>query len=162
MSKTWLWIFVAMVVVAGMTYSGCSKGAKKDAGAAPATEQPAAPASEDAGAAPAAEQPAAENEDAAADEPTEYTFAALCDKLVKETKAVNSAAFTADLEKQTKDGCMAGSQAYSASPKATEAIGAFTKVIFDNCKGKSGQDWLQCYGSEGEAAGKAAADAMMN
>ncbi len=108
---------------------------------------------------------AAANEKAAAPaagEPAgEFTFDALCGKLVAETKASLGSAFTADMENQTKSGCMAASDAYKSSPKAAEALTAFTKHILTACNGKAGKDWLACYGNESAAAGQAAATAAL-
>ncbi|MEW6201596.1 MAG: hypothetical protein AB1546_06455 [bacterium] len=102
--------------------------------------------------APAAEAPAAGKG---------FTFEALCDKLIAETKASIGSAYNSQMENQTRTGCMAAADAYKASPKASEAMTAFSKHIFTACEGKGGQEWLTCYGNESAAAGQAAANAMM-
>lgn len=146
MQRKWMWILVAFIMAAGLTMAGCSKAPKKEAApAAPAAEEPAAPA---------AEQPAAPA-------PTEYTFEGLCDKLIAETRAANSAAFTDDMAKQTRDGCLMAKKAYEASPKADAAMAAFSEAILKACEGKTGEDWVRCYADQAQAAGQAAADAMM-
>lgn len=111
------------------------------------------------GAAPAAGAAGAGKPAAAAG--GKYTFGALCDKLIAETKAISGAAYTADMANQTRNGCMAAADAYKASPKAEQAMGTFAKHILTACESKSGQDWLRCYGEQAGAAGQAAAHEMM-
>ena len=89
-----------------------------------------------------------------------YTFEALCDKLIAETKASIGSAFSGDMANQTRSGCMAAAESYKSSPKAAEAMSAFSKHILVACNGKSGQDWLGCYANESAAAGQAAAAKM--
>lgn len=150
-----------VLMLAGVLSMGCSNAGKKAPAEEPAAvEQMDEHAGHNMEAAPAAEEADAPAEEAADAPAQEYTFSALCDKVVAETKAGNEY-FTDQLAQQTKDGCMQGAKAYEASPKATEAMAAFTKVVFDNCAGKSGQDWVMCYANQGEAAGKAAVEAMM-
>lgn len=91
----------------------------------------------------------------------EYSYEALCAKLVEETKATVGESYTDDAANNTLAGCMAGADAYKVSPKGTQAIEAFTKHIFTACKGKNADDWMECYTNEAMAAGQAAANAMM-
>lgn len=157
-------VLMCVVMLAGVLSMGCSNAAKKSEAPAPAVEQTEEPAMDhDMGNMDMNHEGMEEEmqeEETAAAPVQEYTFSALCDKVVAETKAGNEY-FTDELAQQTKDACLQGSKAYEASPKATEAMAAFTKIIFDNCKDKSGTDWVMCYANQGEAAGKAAADAMM-
>jgi hypothetical protein len=143
----WQLMFVALALVAGIAFAGCSKKPAAPATPPAATEQaaPAAPAADKAAPAKAAGD--------------EYNFHALCTKLVDETKAMNGAIFTAALEKKAMDNCMTAEKKYENDPKAQAIMTAYVKTIMDACKDKSGQQWLACYGAEAQNATKAATDA---
>ncbi|HOY63234.1 MAG TPA: hypothetical protein PLK80_07285 [bacterium] len=89
------------------------------------------------------------------------TLESLCNKLTLETKNTVGAAYTSELENQTRTSCLAAADAYKSSPKADAAISVFVGYIMDACDGKSGQDWIACYSSQAAAAGQAAANEMM-
>jgi hypothetical protein len=89
------------------------------------------------------------------------TLASLCDKLSLETKNTVGAAYTSEMENQTRTSCLTAADAYKSSPKADAAISVFVGHIMNACEGKSGQDWISCYSNEAAAAGQAAANEMM-
>ena len=146
--KEWRFALITLVLAVGISFAGCSKKVTKTAPEAPLPPSAAA---------------AQKNTETAASEakPAEmdFTFEALCNKLVSETKAANSAVFTAALEKQSHDGCMAASKGDEKTPKAHATMVAYIKTIMTACAGKSGAEWLACYGAQVPNGAKAAMDA---
>ena len=147
----WQMMLVVLLMAAGIAFAGCSK--KADKTAAPVATENAVPAT-------AGNNAAAADKTAPAPAPVdEYNFRALCTKVVSETKAMNGAVFTAVVEKKAMDSCMDAEKNYKDDPKAQAVMTAYVKAIMDACKGKSGQQWMACYGAESQNAAKAATDA---
>ncbi|MFH1538657.1 MAG: hypothetical protein ABIH66_06845 [bacterium] len=92
----------------------------------------------------------------------EYSFEALCAKLVDEMKASAGGSLAEDAANDTLATCMTGADAYKAAPKGKQAIEAFTKNIFTACEGKSADAWVECYGNQAMEASQAAMNAMMH
>jgi hypothetical protein len=145
----WQLMFVALVMMAGIAFAGCSKKAEK--AAAPA----APPVAAEKAAAPAA----AEN--AAPAKTDEYSVESLCNKLVAETKAISGVAFSAAVAARANEGCLKAAKTDDKNPNEKAVRTAYVKTIMDACKGKSGQEWLGCYAQQGPSAAKAAMDAAV-
>jgi hypothetical protein len=145
-------MLMGLLLVAGIALAGCSKLEMKTPGhggpgGPPAAGQPGMPPGGPGGPAPTAAAPA------------RHSLEGLCTKFVEATKDITGAAWSAALEKQTLDNCMASAKQYKSSPKSDAAIEAFVSVIDENCEGKKGQEWLACYGKEAQNAAAAAAKA---
>ena len=135
------WMMLSIILLVGVSVVGCAKKAPTGGASTPTAKL------------------ATEKTPAAA-APAEYTFEALCNKLIKETKAVTPM-FSGAIEQKTKDGCIATSKGYESMPDSNKMMAAYAKTILEPCKDKSGKDWLACYVKQTPEAGKAAM-AVMN
>ena len=156
------WMLVVFLLMVGLAFTGCKKVTVNQAA-------PEAPAAQGAPGAQGAQgdqgTPGTQGDQGStgakgAAGASNYTFDMLCGKVVEETKAARGDSFNTRLSIRTMDKCMVAAQAYEKVTNADAAKSAYATEIMNACEGKTAQEWINCYDSETQNAGKAAADAM--